>query len=249
MKNQNIQKPWLKRFGGAALVGALMLGISGCDDDVRVRSASYGSSYYQPYDYYYYPDSYVYFNISTRDYYYYDRDRWIRNRVLPRHYHLKDRDRVKIRIKSKDKPYLRHHEHRSKYGPRRDYKRDDRRKDRDYRRDYRTKNSDRNRTNIKSHDYHYYPSSSVYYNPSSGHYYYPERNKWKQVRKLPTRYRLDQRDRVKVKVKSKDRPYVKYNEHRTKYATRTKYRGDTRRDRVERTYNEKNYKDYQWNRK
>ena len=61
MKNLILQKVSLKHMGGLALIAAFTLGLSGCDDDVRVRSASYGSSYYQPYDYYYYPDSYCVF--------------------------------------------------------------------------------------------------------------------------------------------------------------------------------------------
>ena len=174
MKNLILQKVSLKHMGGLALIAVFTLGLSGCDDDVRVRSASYGSSYYQPYDYYYYPDSYVYFNISTRDYYYYDRDRWVRNRVLPRHYHLNDRGRVKIRDKSRDQPYLRHNEHRTRYAPR--FNNVPRvRSNNDYRNTRRTNTystTNRIRTNTRSQDYYYYPSTGVYYNPKTSNYYY-----------------------------------------------------------------------------
>lgn len=219
MKILFFRKPWIRRLSGAFLVVSLVLGITGCDDDVRVKSTSYGSSYYAPYDYYYYPYSRVYFNISTGYYFYHDHDRWRRTRTLPRHYRLDHRDRVKIRVKSKDRPYIRYNEHRAKYGPRKRFDRD-----KHYYRDKeRNKYKDRSKTKIKSHDYYFYPRSNVYYSPSSGHYYYPVRKKWISNKKLPSHYRLDNRERVKVKVKSRNKPYLKYKEHHKKYAPRREY--------------------------
>lgn len=122
MKNLNLKKPSLKSVAAVFVVGAL-LGLTACDD-VRVRSVAVGSSYYQPYDYYYYPNTRIYFNISTGYYYYPDRDRWVRIKRLPPRYRLNHNDRVTIRIKSKDQPYLYHKEHRARYAPRRQYRRD-----------------------------------------------------------------------------------------------------------------------------
>ncbi len=121
-----LSKPRLKIAAGVFVVGSL-LGLSGCDDDVRVRSVSVGSSYYQPYDYYYYPNTRIYLNISTGYYYYPDRDRWVRIKRLPPRYRLNHNDRVTIRIKFKDQPYLYHKQHRAKYAPRRDYRNNNRR--------------------------------------------------------------------------------------------------------------------------
>ena len=126
MKKPGMQKPLLKTVSAVFVVGAL-LGLTACDDDVRVRSVSVGSSIYQPYDYYYYPTARVYFNISTGDYFYPDRDRWVRGRSLPSHYRVNDNDRVSIRIKSKDQPYMYQNEHRAKYAPRSNNRRDKRR--------------------------------------------------------------------------------------------------------------------------
>ena len=180
-------------------------------------------------DYYYYPSTRIYFNVTTGYYYYPYKNHWRKVRRLPRHYHIHDHHRVKIRIKSKDQPYLRHHEHHRTYGTRTRYYRDDHRyKDKD-RSKYKDRYKDRDKVKHRTHDYYYYPKSRVYYNQASGHYYYPERNKWKRIKKLPSRYRLNHKERVKVKVKSKDRPYLRHNEHRTRYAPRTKYKNDSGR--------------------
>ena len=126
IKNFKFRKIWLKTFAGVFILGSL-ISLTACDDDVRVRSVSVGSSYYHPYDYYYYPNTRIYFNISTGYYYYPDRDRWVRIKRLPPRYRLNNNDRVTVRIKSKDQPYLYHNQHRAKYVPRRDYRKNDRR--------------------------------------------------------------------------------------------------------------------------
>lgn len=242
MKTLKLRKSWLKPLSGVLLASIVTIGIAGCDDDV-VRSPSYGSSYYHPYDYYYYPNTRIYFNITTGYYYYPYNNHWRKVRSLPRHYHLRHNDRVKIRIKSNDQPYLRHHEHRTKYGPRTRYNRDNYR-DQRYKDKNRNIKKNRTKSRVKSHDYYYYPKSRVYYNAASGNYYYPDRDKWKRNNKLPSRYRLDNRQRVKVKVKSKDMPYLRNNEHRVRYAPRANYQQDKRRLRVN-PYNNRGVKVYE----
>ncbi|GAA0406081.1 hypothetical protein GCM10009133_13410 [Cocleimonas flava] len=207
---------WFKSLSTTLLAVILLFGVTACDD-TTVRSPSYGSSYYQPYDYYYYPQSRIYLNISTGYYFYPYKNRWRKVRSLPRSYHLDRRDRVKIRIKSKDRPYARHSEHRKKYVPRR-YNRDQR-----Y---YRDKNKYKNRTKVKvksTYDYYYYPGSRVYYNAKSGYYYYPGRKSWKRTKRVPKNYRLNHKERVKVKVKSRDKPYLNHSVHRARYVPRNNY--------------------------
>jgi hypothetical protein len=99
-------KQGLKLAAGVILASTMVMGIAGCDDGYRVKTVAIGSSYYDPFDYYYYPYSRVYFSISTGYYYYPDGDRWFKVRTLPRHYYLDPRERVVIKIKSKDQPYL-----------------------------------------------------------------------------------------------------------------------------------------------
>ena len=124
-----LTKPWIKVTAGALLAGSLVTGISGCDDGVRVKSVSYGSSYYDPFDYYYYPYSRIYFSISTGHYYYPEGNRWLKVRTLPSRYYLDRRDRVTLKIKTKDQPYLWHKQHRVRHTARPNY-RIDRNRDR-----------------------------------------------------------------------------------------------------------------------
>lgn len=129
MRDLIAQRAWLKVVGGGLLAATMLTGVVGCDDGYRVRSVSYGSSYYHPFDYYYYPYSRVYFSVTTGYYYYPGRERWIKVRTLPPRYYLDRRDRVTLKIKSNDKPYLMHHQHRARYAPRPQY-RVDRNRDR-----------------------------------------------------------------------------------------------------------------------
>ena len=58
------------------------------------------------------------------------------------------------------------------------------------------------------YDY-YYPYWSVYFNISTGYYYYRDGVTWIKVRTLPSRFILDDRDRVRIVVNS-DKPYIKH---------------------------------------
>jgi len=86
------------------------------------------------------------------------------------------------------------------------------------------------------YDYYYYPYSSVYFNISTGYYYYPDGVSWLKVRTLPTRYILDDRDRVRVVINS-DKPYVKHTEHRVRYTPRPNIKYEKTRDARERKSN------------
>ena len=94
------------------------------------------------------------------------------------------------------------------------------------------------------YDYYYYPYSRVYFSVSTGYYYYPDGPNWIKVRVLPSHYYLDTRDRVTVKIKSNDRPYIYHNTHRKQYVPRPKYRADRKRDQIERNLNRDRYKRY-----
>ena len=234
-------KKWFKSLGGTLLAVVMLAGMAGCEE-TTVRSTSYGSSYYQPYDYYYYPQSRIYLNVSTGYYFYPYNNRWRKVRSLPRSYHLNHRDRVTIRIKSKDRPYARHHVHRTKYAPGR-YNRDKYRNQQNYR----DRNRDKHRTKVrvkKSYNYYYYPRSRVYYNAKSGYYYYPGRKKWKRTKRIPSKYRLKHKERVKVKVSSRDKPYLKHSTHRARYAPRARTHNPKVKTQVNR-YNNRKVKDYE----
>lgn len=132
------------------LVMASVIAAAGCATHYREGQPAYGSSYYDdPYDYYYYPDSRVYFNISSGYYYYPDRDRWYRVRELPPRYHLDNRGRVPLRIAT-DKPYSMQHDHQKKFRPNSQFKFEPKR-DQDERREnerrhekHRSRHDDRN---------------------------------------------------------------------------------------------------------
>ncbi|KAG1651203.1 hypothetical protein GQR58_027344 [Nymphon striatum] len=174
----------------------------------------------------------IYLNIATGYYFYPYKNRWRKVRSLPRSYHLNHHDRVTIRIKSKDRPYVRHHVHRTKYAPRRYY---------------RDRNRDKHRTKVRvkrSYDYYYYPNSRVYYNAKTGYYYYPSRKSWKRSKRIPSKYRLKHRDRVKVKVASKYKPYKNHKAHRARYAPRYNYHKNRVKKQINR-YERTKVKDYE----
>jgi len=87
------------------------------------------------------------------------------------------------------------------------------------------------------YDYYYYPYSRVYFSISTGYYYYPDGNSWVKVSVLPSRFYLDTRGRVTVRLKSNDRPYIYHNTHRQRYIVPPTYRVDRNRDRIERKSN------------
>ena len=91
------------------------------------------------------------------------------------------------------------------------------------------------------YDYYYYPYSRVYFSISTGYYYYPDGTNWLKVRVLPSHFYLDPRDRVTVKVKTPDKPYVYHNTHRQRYVPKPQIRVDRSRDRIERNLNRERF--------
>ncbi len=108
--------------GIALLTGAVSVGLSACSNDYRGTTVVQSASYY-PYDYYYYPNTSVYFHVSTGYYHYYDGRNWIKVRSLPPRYKLDSSYRVRLKINS-DTPYVNHNDHRTRYTPRPNYKPD-----------------------------------------------------------------------------------------------------------------------------
>ena len=103
----------------------LLSGLTACTtvhehDYPRDRAPYYESRpVYSPYDYYFYPNVAVYFQISTGFYFYEDRGRWVRVRQLPSHIHLDARYRRQMVIRD-PYPYVRYPEHARQYGGRDD---------------------------------------------------------------------------------------------------------------------------------
>lgn len=91
--------------------------------------------------------------------------------------------------------------------------------------------------------YHYYPSTRVYFHISSGHYYYRDGDHWKRVRELPTKYRLDRRERVRLWIDD-DKPHSRYKQHSEKYRPKTHHKHDAQHDREERQYNQQRHQRY-----
>ena len=91
------------------------------------------------------------------------------------------------------------------------------------------------------YDYYYYPYWSVYFNISTGYYYYRDGVTWIKVRTLPSRFILDDRDRVRVVINS-DKPYLKHAEHRIQYTPRPNIKYERTRDIRERTSNQSRFK-------
>ena len=91
--------------------------------------------------------------------------------------------------------------------------------------------------------YYYYPSVRVYFRYSTGYYYYPYGSNWIKTRRLPPKYRLDQRDRVIIRIEN-DKPYARHPQHREKYRPHPDYHPDPYRDEKERYYNKKRYEQY-----
>lgn len=95
-----------------AVAAALLL--NAC---VVVRTTPYPGTYMGVrgtyHNWYYYPDSRVYYEITEHYYYYPYGGTWRRAKRLPHGWVLHDRDRVRMRIAGL--PYLRHAEHRRSY--------------------------------------------------------------------------------------------------------------------------------------
>ena len=72
--------------------------------------------YRAKHSYHYYPDSYVYFDVSEDLYFYLEGDDWRVSASLPGHLRLQIGDYVVIESDS-DAPYSHHDEHKKKYPP------------------------------------------------------------------------------------------------------------------------------------
>lgn len=94
--------------------------------------------------------------------------------------------------------------------------------------------------NYYPYDYYYYPRVSVYFHITSGYYYYRDGATWVRVRTLPSRFLLDSRNRVKVRVNS-DKPYISHNAHKERYTARKVYRPTVERNVIERKNNVNHY--------
>lgn len=72
--------------------------------------------YRAKYNYYYYPDAYVYFDISRKLYFYLEGDKWRMSVSLPHSLHIRLGEHVVIEMDS-DKPYNHFDSHKKKYPP------------------------------------------------------------------------------------------------------------------------------------
>ncbi len=72
--------------------------------------------YRAKFNYYYYPDAYVYFDLSRRVYFYLEGDNWRMSASLPDYISVRLRGYVSIELNT-DTPYIYFHEHREKYPP------------------------------------------------------------------------------------------------------------------------------------
>ena len=108
------------------------------------------STVYRPatvyYEWYYFPESGVYYNISERYYYYPYNGSWRRATQLPSRLVLRYEDRV--RLKLTDTPYIKYKEHRRKYPPRHHERRDH---DRDRHESKENHDTFNNRYELKEH--------------------------------------------------------------------------------------------------
>lgn len=104
------------RIALTTVVMVTAIALAGCA--TRAGPDRHYSHYRTPapvwYDYYYYPDQQVYFEISSGYYWLHDHDRWQRVRYLPSHLRLHEHERVHIRLDT-DRPHRHAAEHRERY--------------------------------------------------------------------------------------------------------------------------------------
>lgn len=93
------------------------------------------------------------------------------------------------------------------------------------------------------HDYYYYPSAHVYYHIHTGYYYYRSSGVWIRAKVLPQHIHIQRHDRVKIRTKNK-RPYLRHDEHRSRYKPKKRLKTDRRYSREEREYNRKRHRKY-----
>jgi hypothetical protein len=96
------------------------------------------------------------------------------------------------------------------------------------------------------YDYYYYPRANVYFQFSTGFYFYLTNGVWIKARVLPRHIIIDPYDRVRIRVDS-DRPYTRYEEHRSRFKPRPIYHKDERKTRSikEKEANREWYREYE----
>lgn len=189
--------------------------------------------HYDPYQYYYYPDAEVYFDISRNVYFYFYGGRWIMSARLPRHIHIEIDDRVTLELDT-DRPYSHHPRHLREY-PRGNWKKHYRNGPPDHAPAHGYRSRDRG--------YYYYPDANVYYDPRNNVYYYPSGKRWVRTNRLPRNYRLNRDDYVDIDDDS-DRPYERHQRHskqfprgdwKKNYKQLMEQRGESRKQQQENT--------------
>ena len=105
--------------GSLAFIFVIGLGACVYDPHYKGPSARVHAPHF--YDYYYYPNVGVYFDLSLGYYYYRPGKYWARVRVLPKHIYLDHRYRKSLHMEHKT-PYVKHPEHRKKYRPKDKYR-------------------------------------------------------------------------------------------------------------------------------
>lgn len=164
--------------------------------------------------YHYYPDQQVYFDVQRRVYFYRTGNRWIRTVQLPPDRTLDD---YRVSLTIRGTPYRHHFRHRDRYPPRptaapmletvEEVYQDEPPR-------HRVRGAPPPKTVY--HQYWYYPSSRIYYDVTKHVYYLPSANRWVRVKRLPSRYRIDPKERVSLR-ESGNRPYVRHHEHARRY--------------------------------
>ena len=66
------------------------------------------------------------------------------------------------------------------------------------------------------HQYHYFPSSSVYHDPDRGLYFYFSGSNWRVSASLPMVLRMNLGSSVSIEMNT-DKPYIYNSEHRKQY--------------------------------
>ena len=105
-----------KKFTLALLVPVVLSSMVACNSAPHRADHPYSvhSHYSHPFnqdDYFYYPNSDVYFHMYSGNYYYRNDNQWIRSRHLPKQTYLDQRVRRQLVIKETE-PYHHHREHR-----------------------------------------------------------------------------------------------------------------------------------------
>lgn len=163
--------------------------------------------YHELYDYYYYPEQQVYYDIDKDVYYYRG---WTKSNNLPSHIYLYDDERVTVTMEH-GKPYDHFDEHKKEY-PKNMFAHHDKQR----RGQHRTRHVDHRQSNHGYYDYYYYPEHQVYFDISRAIYHFKIGGKWKTSIRLPSKIKLFLDERVTVKLKDR-RPHRYFSKHKLKF--------------------------------